>query len=300
MDVQHLSLNEAKAFLSDILQIPYNENPDKLEQLSQITRQFTETIPFQNITLMSSPTKDIQPLDQVVNCLLKGYGGICYDLNVFMYLLLKALDYDAHLMLGSVCSPNTNDHALVLVRNVQNPGDKWLVDVGFGQPTFKPISMDFDKESPVFTECYATYKYVKHDTGYLRMQKDSEVVQYPIQEGDWGHAYYFQLEPVELKVLTNSIDTVIYKGTQDWNWFHRTPTIYGYREGKAVVFRREYFLKENEDGKMQRVDIEGDVAAVVSQEFPMIPRDQVKTAIDKYKQIRAEFLAKKVKNKSDT
>ncbi len=161
MNERSLSLAEAINFL-DFLGIEYENEKDKFRLLSKITSRYLEKIPFNNITVMSSPTKRIERLEQVINCGKKGHGGICYDIFVFFHLLLKALGYDAHLMLTSFFFPGseTEAHSAILVKNLLNQGDNWIIDAGLF-PTLLPRNLDFEKESPVFKESYADYKYVK-------------------------------------------------------------------------------------------------------------------------------------------
>ncbi len=161
MDEERLSLAEAINFL-DFLGIEYENETNKFKLLSQITSRYLEKIPFNNLTVMSSPTKRPQSLEQIINCIKKGHGGICYDINVFFQLLLKALGYDAHLSLTSLFfpTPDTESHSAILVKNLMKQGDNWIIDIGHFA-TFSPRNLDFEKESPVFQEIYADYKYVK-------------------------------------------------------------------------------------------------------------------------------------------
>ncbi len=104
----------------------------------------------------------------------------------------------------------------------------------------------------------------------------------------WGHAYYFKLEPIERKVLTENVDRVVYKGTQEWNWFHTLPLIFLYPGKKTVLFRKEYFLKEGDDRKLYKEYIEGDIIEAVKKQFPAMPVEQIEVAIEKSKNYQAE------------
>ena len=158
-----MSHDEAIKFLKDVLEIELqNREIEKFTLLTEMMTKYLETIPFHNITIMSAPTKQVQSIEQVINCVTKKYGGICLDINTFFLLLLKALEYDAHLLMTSLFfdTSETESHSAILVQNLKNPGDKWIADFCHF-PTFSPINLDFDVETPVYQEGYADYKYVK-------------------------------------------------------------------------------------------------------------------------------------------
>ena len=51
----------------------------------------------------------------------------------------------------------------------------------------------------------------------------------------WGHAYYFKLEPIERKVLTENVDRVVYKGTQDVPTIVKTEPLTDKSRGNVFV-----------------------------------------------------------------
>ncbi len=121
---------------------------------------------------------------------------------------------------------------------------------------------------------------------YIRLQKSTDFLPIPHIEDGWGHLYYFKLEPMEREQIAKRVDEIVYKGNQEWNWFHTLPVILIYRKGKAVSFRRDYFIKQDEDGKAYRVPIGGDIVQAVLKEFPTIPREQLEIAIAKSQSLK--------------
>ncbi len=288
----HLNLDMCKQFLHDVLGIKDYQDLDRFELLSQISAKYQEMIPYQNITFMSSPVKQVQTLEEIINCVQKGYGGVCSDGNTFLFLLLKTLGYKADMLLSSVYYPGGGPHAITLIHDLKKKGDMWLVDTGAFH-TFVPIDMSFEKESQVYHESFAAYKYVKRGDQYIRLQKPADALPIPVVEDGWGNAYYFDLKPVTPKQFLDSVDEIIYKGTQDWNWFHTLPVIWSWPNKRAVIFRKNYFVKEDENGKLSREYIKGDIAKAVKQQFPKIPEQQIKIAIAKSKAYQADQLKKK-------
>ncbi len=294
MAEDHLDLKMCRQFLYDVLEIRNYQDLDHFELLSGITQAYQVKMPWQNITFMSSPVKKVQTLEEVINCVQKGYGGICSDRSTFLFLLLNALGYSAELLEASVYFPPPDGapHAVMLIHDVKNEGDRWLVDPGSFH-TFSPIDMSFGHESKEYKESFSTYKYVKKGDTYIRLQQVSDALDFPIVEDGWGHAYYFQLKPVATQQFMENVDEIIYKGTQDWNWFHTLPLIMSWPNKRAVIFRKEYFVREDKNGKLSREYIKGDIVEAVKQQFPKIPEQQIQVAIAKSKAYQAEQLEKK-------
>ncbi len=197
--------------------------------------------------------------------------------------------YDAHLLLSCLHKPDPElaSHSALLVYNVKSEGDTWLIDLSTFC-TLEPLNMDFEKESPVYTECYAPYKYVKKDDLYIRLQRPSEALPIPHVEDGWAHAYYFKLEPCSRDDLAAQMDKILYKNTAPSNWFHFLPLISIFPEKKAVIFRKEYFLREGNDGKIHKENIDGDIVQVIKEEFPAMPLEEIAVAIARSKFILAQ------------
>ena len=237
---------------------------------------------------MATPLEEceIPGPDECVRSVLEGYGGVCFALNSVLCSILKALDYDACLLLCSVAVPTTNDHAAILVKNLKTKGDNWLVDVGFGSPYFKPINMDFEKESETITQSYQTYKYQKRGDTYIRLHKVNKGGAFPTIEDGWAHAYYFNLEPTEYQKISDSINQRIYK-TDEGNFFHVSPRLISFDSNmKAIFFKDGYLLKEGEDGKLHQEEIEGDVAETVQNLCPAISIKTIRAAMKTFQNVQ--------------
>lgn len=96
-------------------------------------------------------------------------GGRCYTLNTFNKFLLEALGYDSYFVGSDIFKPN--NHLVVVVENLKTPGDKYIVDVGIGVPNFEPISLNFEESSPVYSQSFSQFKYVRKDGKLTRYHK---------------------------------------------------------------------------------------------------------------------------------
>ena len=282
--LENLSVSAAERFVRETLELDLDlGTTDRLQLLTDIVSRFLETIPFTNLMLLAQPPGErrIPTVAESMTSVLEGKGGPCNTLNAFMFLLLKRLQFTVETISCSVKTPNTNDHLAVLAYDVEKPGDKWLVDVGFGSPCFEPICMDFEKESPEFTQSYMTFKYVREGDEYVRLQKPVKYKSFPSSTEDgWVQAYFFTLVPQELQEILDHIDDVVYRNPcAGAAWFHETVRIYSYRPGKkAILFRNNAFTLEAEDGTLKQEAVEGDVVDSVISRFPKIPEDVVRAA----------------------
>ena len=68
-----------------------------LEALTEITRAFSRTVPFQSISLLTASAderKYLPTFQKIVHDVHNRVGGCCYTLNVFMRELLQSLGLD--------------------------------------------------------------------------------------------------------------------------------------------------------------------------------------------------------------
>ena len=80
-----ISQGVAKEFVTCKLGVDLTTE-DKLELLSRIVSRFMMKIPFQNLTFMATPKdkREIPTADECIKCVLEGYGGVCFALNLTM------------------------------------------------------------------------------------------------------------------------------------------------------------------------------------------------------------------------
>ena len=165
---------EALDFLENLLGISDASEllpRDPLSLLNKLSVRYLEVLPFQNITNMSAPIGAISvpSLEEIKSDHLTGRGGVCYGHNRFIFELLCAMGYKAHLSSG--CVENPGDHLVVIVDAMPN-GDtttSYLLDNGFGFPHNQAIPLDFDTESPVYNLGHTIFKITREGDVYTRV-----------------------------------------------------------------------------------------------------------------------------------
>ena len=82
----------------------------RLDLLNQTVRQFTYQVPFQNISLMAEAAEDrrLPVLEEIVDDVVAGKGGLCFTNNTFLKLALECLGFDAFHIAGAVAAPNSH------------------------------------------------------------------------------------------------------------------------------------------------------------------------------------------------
>ena len=167
------------------------------------------TLTIRKLALIAPEERPIPSLDDIDRECTSGNGGNCTFLSLFTRSLLNALGYFAHVCPTTVTSTMTNPHLIVLVKDLEKRGDVHLVDCGLGLPSFRAISLNFDRESPVYRDSFLEYKFIRHHGRILRMHGRGDVVkrnETPIEGldffvGKWRRFYHFAIETVDCQSL---------------------------------------------------------------------------------------------------
>ncbi|MEV8613468.1 arylamine N-acetyltransferase [Amycolatopsis sp. NPDC051373] len=120
-----------------------------LEALCELQRRHLERVPFENLGRYLGEQVDLDEnalLDKVVR---RRRGGLCYELNGAFGLLLRGVGFDVRLLAGRVMRRGGGfgpplDH-LALRVDLDEP---WLVDVGFGRFSIRPLRLATTEEQP--------------------------------------------------------------------------------------------------------------------------------------------------------
>ena len=196
-------------------------------------------------------------LEEIRTDVLTGVGGLCYNLNVATFYLLQALGYTASLAsatcTSSVISPG--NHIIVYITDLVTPGDKYLVEVAVGFPTFRAVSLDFEEESPVFVDSFIEYKYVKHNGQILRMHRKGCPVRArgcrdpPINFylGEWRRFYMAEVKSTTDVTYFDKYFEGVW--TQpDLSPFHTSIRVVGFPNKKAVMVVNQKMMIEDDKG----------------------------------------------------
>ena len=228
----------------------------RLQLLNNAIERFSFRIPFQNILLMSEAPelRRLPTLEELVDDVVAGRGGLCYTNNTFFKYALEVLGFEAFHVAASVSQPHS--HIIIGVRHVVQAGDCYLVEVGCGYPSFSAISMDFVRESPTLKDSFCTYKLVKkegNDDGpyptYERWQRrDAVRVVAPADiRGDdaaWFRFYDFMLEPRSLEHFRPYIGP-LYENPPARGPFHKMISMSQFPEGRGVTLKSVVVPKED-------------------------------------------------------
>lgn len=127
--------------------INYNKQIDvSKEVLFELQAAHLLSIPFENLDIHYNQKikLDIDSIFQKI--VINNRGGFCYELNGLFYHLLKEIGFDVQMISGKVYSKDGSygeefDH-LAIIANVNKK--RYLVDVGFGKFSFKPLEILFN------------------------------------------------------------------------------------------------------------------------------------------------------------
>jgi N-hydroxyarylamine O-acetyltransferase len=121
---------------------PSGSEPDAA-RLADLQERHLRAVPFENLSVNQSEPIELIPDELVYKIVERNRGGFCYELNGAFGALLAALGYEVTILAAR--GANTDgfgplfDH---LALRVDVDGEPWLVDVGFGRFTHRPIRLD--------------------------------------------------------------------------------------------------------------------------------------------------------------
>lgn len=119
------------------------------QQVAFVLRKFAEWFPFENLDVLNQSEASITPAFLLHKMVTEGRGGLCYEINPLLYLVLDALGFHAELGAGTVHKDGKwatdRTHAFVLL-NLD--GTKFIADSGFGSRlSLTPLQLDGPAES---------------------------------------------------------------------------------------------------------------------------------------------------------
>jgi N-hydroxyarylamine O-acetyltransferase len=117
-------------------------------QLRALHAAHLEHIPFENLSIHLAEVINLDPDALEDKILRRARGGFCYELNGIFARLLRLLGYEVTLLGARVWGGRSFgpplDHLALVVGSIE--GDRWLVDVGFGDHSLYPLR--FEEEVP--------------------------------------------------------------------------------------------------------------------------------------------------------
>ena len=224
-------------------------------------------------------------LEEIKQSILSGKGGKCYHTNVFVKFFLEALGYDIQFLSSVINECSVDNHIITIITSLKTPGDKYLVDVGTGFPTFEPIPLDFDEESPVYTQSFLKYKYVRNS-------KDGRLARYHSRTlgptslkkeergTEWRKFYSFNLTPRDFSSFDETMGKIYTDLNSEITPYHNSIRAVRFSEPgmKLVALKNSSLLLENEENFLEETKLKSveEVLESVSRYFPLLQEDAKK------------------------
>jgi N-hydroxyarylamine O-acetyltransferase len=126
----------------DRIGFPRNGGEPDVARLAELQERHLHAVPFENLSVHLEEPIDLTPEALVDKIVERNRGGFCYELNGAFGALLTALGYEVTLLCARAATPDgfgpPFDH---LALRVDVDGEPWLVDVGFGRFSHRPIRL---------------------------------------------------------------------------------------------------------------------------------------------------------------
>ncbi|WP_210463274.1 arylamine N-acetyltransferase family protein [Rufibacter roseolus] len=160
------------------------------EVLFELQAAHLLSVPFENLDIHYNQKIKLDTDAIYKKIVLNRRGGFCYELNGLFYQLLKGIGFDARMVSGRVHIKDENygaeyDHMAIVV-GVN--GKEYLVDVGFGKFSYKPLEISLGVN---LQDEFGLFKFDKAYDDYLRINL--------FKDGSWVPQYLFDLKGREFQ-----------------------------------------------------------------------------------------------------
>ena len=289
MEFQGLQRSDVIRFLSERLKIPDIEklaSGRPMPLLNAIIRQWMRTLPFQSVKQVAMTSLRRAPTEQeAVADVMSGAGGLCATHGIALYHVLHALGMNCHMVIGMVVA-KFDEHVCVLVHDVQEQGDTFLIDIGCGYPAFAPIQIKtaqgyIDSIGPI-SQSFCTYKLIKQGNTYerhhLTRQKD-KADRADVDEYGYARFCTIKLEQKAYEYIYEQLTQNIY--SQKDNQFNRTLVLSKYPNDRLVGLRDATARLEHEPGVIteRHLASDDDIKHFLHQHFHELPPEMANEAV---------------------
>jgi N-hydroxyarylamine O-acetyltransferase len=143
------------------------------------------SVPFENLSIHAGEPIVLEENALYSKIVDRRRGGFCYEANGLFAGLLRALGFEVAMLAAGVAKKEGGfgpgfDHMTLMV----TLGERWLVDVGFGDSFLEPLLLDARDEQVQGTRAFR----IVDDDDYLILQRRD-------RGGDWEPQYRFTLQP---------------------------------------------------------------------------------------------------------
>jgi len=189
--------------------------PPTAETLRQLQRAHLLHVPFESYDCALGRSVTVDPARNFAKIVERRRGGFCYELNGVFGWLLASIGFEVTLLSArpfvvgheSDAEPEFSHLALL----VPADGERWLVDVGFGDGAMEPLRLDETADQE--RERGRRYRVIPGavDRPWAKVQ---------LFGGEDAEAYFFTLEPRRLEDFAGMCH---HYSTAPDSWFVRSP-----------------------------------------------------------------------------
>jgi N-hydroxyarylamine O-acetyltransferase len=177
-----------KEFIAELEQSGIQRGVFSPEQAAIVMRKLATCFPFENLDVLNQIERKITPESIIEKILKYRRGGLCYELNSLLYLVLKELGFNASIGIGTVNKEGTwgtdRTHAIVLL---SLSGRKYIADGGFGNRlALQPLELDGNS----ITSPAGSFRLRNRNT-----EKGAVALEIQNQSGAWDIHYAFDWNP---------------------------------------------------------------------------------------------------------
>jgi len=208
---------------------------DLPEFLSLLALQF----PFENSAVLRNERISMTKTGLTEALLNNKRGGLCYDLNAFLYHVLTELGFSVHMVRGTVFNPKeqawalTGTHVAVILRESD---ETYLLDTGFGiNLPLAPVPFSGEPITSK-TGAYRIRK-TKTDKGDYLLEMDKG-------EG-WQTGYAFSLTPIDEAALACVRDAIF---DEEASPFNKNPLASKLTKDGKLILSKDHFTKQTGSG----------------------------------------------------
>lgn len=227
---------------------------DRLSLLTLLQTRHVQTIPFENVDIMSKIPLSMQLGDLERKIITRRRGGVCYELNGLFCHLLRRLGYDARLAAASTYAGNRwnpfeGTHMMIIV---QLDNQSYVVEVGFGgNSPSKPIPLNGEEVQDVD----GVFRVVREEETYFLQKKEHQ---------DWDNLYRFRPDEKQMDDFTAWCQMV---QTSPESPFNRTLLVSRVTDrGRVTLSGNSLTVAEN-GIKVKSVVPDDEIAVVLQQRF---------------------------------
>ncbi|XP_063955217.1 uncharacterized protein LOC129261313 [Lytechinus pictus] len=291
-DEYKITKEEAFHFLDNVLQIESAEmklKANKVKFLEDVIKAMHHHIPYQTIKRIAMPDEErrLPTAAGIKSDITSKLGGLCYQLQIFSWMLLRALNFDAHLVPMDGMR-RENIHVGIVLKDLTCQGSKHLFEVGTSLPTHRLVPLHFDQGSPEYNDSCMTYRFIHDQNGTFIFQPrvssvSSLATKYPeLIDGKW---FSFGFIHTEQTVLVSHFDSATYMR----KLFTNVDELFcfigllcvSYPNGRLVSIKNSKLTLVDEANQMQHFQFrsDDDFLEAFQRYFPQYPESMIRAAM---------------------